>query len=217
MNAIVHTEQKASFRLSELGLDVAGITRTLQRADAEAATVTKLAPPNFAGIIFYGRTVQFLREEYLSEGWNYSNPKNQCRTISPSGEWQLIASSGAVGTGVEGGNPSTRNPKGITMDEVVAKNAIQTSFDLGPEFALEQAPVEEGLLTWILLYQVVDDGILSEISLPRSMSGSFINDWQERIILPRVDRSSDAARWTTPIDEPTADLDTYDVPVSRIS
>lgn len=217
MKATVHTNQKASFRLSELGLDVAGITRTLQRADAEAATVTKLAPPNFAGIIFYGRTVQFLREEYVADGWNYSNPKNQCRTIAPNGEWQLIASSGGLGTGVEGGNPSTRNPKGITMDEVVARNAVQTSFDLGPAFALEQPAVEDGLLTWILLYQVTNDSILSELSLPRSMSGSFIDDWQERIILPPVDRSSDAARWTTSIDEQTADLDTYDVPVSRIS
>lgn len=103
------------------------------------------------------------------------------------------------------------------MDEVVASNAVQTSFDLGPAYALEQPPVTEGLLTWILLYQVTENGIFSEVSLPNSMLGSYIDDWQERIILPRVERSSDSARWTTPTDELHAELDTYEVPVSRIS
>lgn len=217
MNTAVHSEAEARFRLTELGLDSSTVTRALQRADAEAATVTRLAPPNFAGTMFYGRVVQFLREEYLVQGWTHTNPKNQCRTISPNGAWQIIASSGGEGTGEEAGNPSTRNPKGITMGEVVATNAVQTSFDLGPAFTLEQPPSEDNVLTWILLYRVTEDGILCEISLPNNMSGSFITDWQERIILPITARSSESSHWTTPLDEHASDVDTYDVPVSRIS
>jgi len=217
MNGMIHTEAHAGFRLSELGLDVETVTRALQRADAEAASVTKLCPPNFAGTTFYARTVQFLREEYLVRGWSYSNPRNQCRTISPGGEWQVIASSGDTGTGLEQGNPSTRNPKGITMDEVVSVNSVQTAFDLGPAFTLQQPPVSDNVLTWILLYHVTDEAIRSEISLPRSMAGPYIDDWQERIILPSIPRSGDPAQWTSTPDDGTDSLETYDVPVARIS
>ncbi|QNE18696.1 hypothetical protein F1D05_13230 [Kribbella qitaiheensis] len=214
MRTAVLTDKAAVDRLTKLGLDVETIHKVLRQADAEAATCTKLDPPYMGGSLRHGRTVRFLREELLPRDWDYDNPRNQCRIISPAGDFAVVASSGDAATGNERMKPTTKNPKGITIFEAVATN--QLTFDLGSDFEPERKTPE--LLTWLLLYWFDDGEIRSELSLPRSMEGSYINDWDVRIIFPSVPRDPGPYVGAAPGSsdgDSSSDAAAYEVPVSR--
>jgi hypothetical protein len=147
-----------------------------------------LDPPNMEGMSRYGKTVRFLREELLPDGWEYDNSRGYCRTIHPSGEFAIVVSSGDDNTGiwVPGRSPSTKYPKGDATVRAVEAND-QLAFDLGEGFEpKEPATVPER--TWYLLYRVTTDEIFVELSFPTAIKGGIIADWDERIILPPVTR-----------------------------
>jgi hypothetical protein len=45
---------------------------------------------------------------------------------------------------------------------------------------------DDGTATWILLYNVTDNEIRAELSLPDSMVEGYIDTWVERLILPPI-------------------------------
>lgn len=213
MSTVVLTNAAAVDRLTDLGLEVELLHKVLRQADAEAATCTKLDPPYLGGTVRHGRTVRFLREALVPMDWDWDNPRNQCRTINPTGDFAVVVSSGDAATGNEHARPTTKNPKGITILDAVATN--QLAFDLGSDFEPERKP--QDLLTWLFLYWFDDDEIRSEISLPRSMEGSYIDDWDVRIILPAVPRDPSPQVSVGPMEngDVSTDESAYEVPVSR--
>jgi len=186
MQAHVWVDQKAVDRLAELDLSVAVIERVVRRAEAEVATCTPLDPPIMRGLTRWGRTTRFLREELIPLGWTYDNPRNLPRTIHPSRSFAIVATAGDELTGVVELLPATKYPKGYATQLAVEANEQLTldfgDFDLQGADGTSLAPA--GILTWILLFHVREDGYQVELSLPDAMEGGRITNWAERIILP---------------------------------
>jgi hypothetical protein len=205
---VVVVEQDALDRLAQLSVSVEQMSKVVLRADAEAKLCTDLDPPNMEGMIRYGRTARYLREELLPLGWDYDNSAGYCRTIHPSREFAVVASSGDKNTGLPQLSPSTKYPKGETTARAVEANG-QLSLDFGEDFDLDEPTFPAGK-TWYLLYRVTADEIFVELSLPTAIDSGVISDWDERIILPPVPRHQPPT-----IDEPAgADEEGYSVPVA---
>jgi hypothetical protein len=183
---LVFNGDRAADRLSELGLKAEILEFALRGADAEARNYTPLDPPNMQGMARYSRTVRLLREQLLPLGWTYDNPRNLARTVSPDHKVAIIATLGDGATGVPHVMPSTRYEKGIATVEAVSRNFLQLTLpiDLGDEEPFDS--VDEGTTTWVLLYNVAESEIRSELSLPDSMVDGYIDTWTERLILPPI-------------------------------
>jgi hypothetical protein len=186
MAAQVHVEDEAVDRLAELGLSVEIIERVVRRADAEASMCTPLDPPITEGLTRWGRTNRFLREELIPAGWTFDNPRNLPRTIHPSGEFAIVATTGDELTGLLDLLPATKYAKGFATVQAVETNEQLTldftDFDLG---ALDAQARNAGeLLTWFMLFHVDDEGFRVELSLPDAITEGRITSWAERIILP---------------------------------
>lgn len=186
MAAQVHAEGEAVGRLAELGLSVEVIERVVRRADAEASVCTALDPPIMEGLTRWGRTNRFLREELIPAGWTFDNPRNLPRTIHPSGEFAIVATTGDELTGLLDLLPATKYVKGYATVRAVETNEQLTldfgDFDLGAVDG--QARNAGDLLTWLMLFHVDEEGFRVELSLPDGIAEGRITSWAERIILP---------------------------------
>ena len=185
-------ETDAVARLAELGLTVEQIERAIRRAEAEASMCTSLDPPIMEGLTRWGRTNRFLREELVPAGWTYDNPRNLPRTIHPSGEFAIVATTGDA-LGQAEVRPRTKYPKGFATAQAVEVNG-QLTLDFG-DFAagyqsMRQSDANE-LLTWLLLFEVTDEGIRVELALPDGIDDGWITSWTERIILTPFQRDDD--------------------------
>lgn len=189
----VHVEGKAVDRLAKLGLSVEIIERVVRRADAEASTCTQLDPPIMEGLTRWARTNRFLREELVPVGWRYDNPRNLPRTIHPSEEFAIVATTGDELTGLADLLPATKYQKGFATAHAVEINEQLTldfgDFDLG--VADGEAHNDGDLLTWLMLFHVDDEGFRVELSLPDAIVDGRITSWAERIILPVFPRGDD--------------------------
>jgi hypothetical protein len=108
MASLVHVDDKAVDRLAELGLSIEIVERVVRRADAEASICTALDPPIMEGLTRWGRTNRFLREELVPAAWSYDNPHLLPRTIHPSGEFAIVATTGDELTGLVDLQPTTK-------------------------------------------------------------------------------------------------------------
>jgi hypothetical protein len=186
-------EDEAIDRLEELGLTVEMVERLVRRADAEASMCTHLDPPIMEGLTRWGRTNRYLREELIPAGWTFDNPRNLPRTIHPSGEFAIVATTGDDLTGLVELLPRTKYPKGYATAQAVEVNGQLTldfgDFDLGP--VAGRASDASELLTWLLLFHVDEEGFRAELSLPDAIVDGRITSWAERIIMPVFPRDDD--------------------------
>jgi hypothetical protein len=193
MAAQVYAEDEAVDRLAELGLSVEIIERVVRRAEAEASVCTALDPPIMEGLTRWGRTNRFLREELIPVGWTFDNPRNLPRTIHPSGEFAIVATTGDELTGLLDLLPATKYAKGYATVQAVETNEQLTldfeDFEFGA--ADRQARNAGDLLTWLMLFHVDDEGFRVELSLPDAIAEGRITSWAERIILPVFPRDDD--------------------------
>ena len=192
MGCRIVVEADAVDRLAELGLTVEQIERAIRRAEAEASMCTPLDPPIMEGLTRWGRTNRFLREELDAAGWTYDNPRNLPRTIHPSGEFAIVATTGDI-LGLPEVLPRTKYPKGFATAQAVEVNG-QLALDFG-DFDLghqgERPSDARELLTWLLLFEITDRGIQIELSLPDAIDDGWITSWAERIILTPFPRDDD--------------------------
>ena len=192
MGCRVVVEADAMDRLAELGLTVEQIERAIRRAEAEASMCTSLDPPIMEGLTRWGRTNRFLREELVPAGWTYDNPRNLPRTIHPSGEFAIVATTGDT-LGQAEVRPRTKYPKGFASAQAVEVNG-QLTLDFGDFAAGYQSTRQSDandLLTWLLLFEVTDEGIRVELALPDGIDDGWITSWTERIILTPFQRDDD--------------------------
>jgi hypothetical protein len=206
----VLVKSEAVDRLAELGLSVEIIGRVIRRADAEASMCTPLDPPIMEGLTRWGRTNRFLREELPPAGWGFDNPRNLPRTIHPSGEVAIVATTGDELTGLADLLPATKYAKGdATIQAVEINEQLMLDFgdfDAGPGDG--RADGSGDLLTWFMLFHIDDDGFRAELSLPDAIVDGRITSWAERIILPVFPRDDDhlTAAITPGGDEPDEDV-----------
>lgn len=192
---MVHDIGAAVGRLAGLGLTAEDFAFVLRGADAEARMWTPLAPPVMHGMAQWGKTTELLRVRLLPRDWSDDNPKNLPRTISPTGDFAIVGTTGDAATGLVGGKPATRYAKGAETETACAiERNGQPAFDfvdLGVGEALSAVAVsEDALATWLLLYHGVDGQIRAELSLPESISPrGYVDAWTEWIIIPAVELS----------------------------
>ena len=215
MSARVLVESEASGRLAELGLTIELIERVVRRADAEASMCTALDPPIMEGLTRWGRMNRFLREELIPAGWRFDNPRNLPRTIHPSGEFAIVATTGDELTGLAGLLPATKYLKGDATVQAIAINE-QLTLDFG-DFAPGPDDIPVGgsgeMLTWFMMFHTEEEAFRVELSLPNAITDGRITSWAERIILPVFPRDDD--RLTSPVTPDRDDLDEVVVEVTR--
>lgn len=211
MSARVLAGSEASGRLAELGLTIELIERVVRRADAEASICTALDPPIMEGLTRWGRMNRFLREELIPAGWRFDNPRNLPRTIHPSGEFAIVATTGDELTGLAGLLPATKYLKGDATVQAIAVNE-QFTLDLG-DFAPGPIGGSRDMLTWFMMFHADEEGFRVELSLPNAITDGRITSWAERIILPVFPRDDD--RLTTLVAPDRDDLDEVVVEVTR--
>ncbi len=189
----VLAERAAIGRLAEFGLTAELVERVVRRADAEASMCTALDPPIMEGLTRWGRTNRFLREELIPVGWSFDNPRNLPRTIHPSGEFAIVATTGDELTGLAELLPATKYAKGYATARAVGINE-QLALDFGDlDLGLDddRAAGARDAATWLLLFHVDEDGFRAELSLPNAIVDGRITGWAERIILPAFPRDED--------------------------
>ena len=215
MSARVLAGSEASGRLAELGLTIELIERVVRRADAEASMCTALDPPIMEGLTRWGRMNRFLREELIPAGWRFDNPRNLPRTIHPSGEFAIVATTGDELTGLAGLLPATKYLKGDATVQAIAVNE-QLTLDFG-DFAPGPDDIPVGgsgeMLTWFMMFHTEEEAFRVELSLPNAITDGRITSWAERIILPVFPRDDD--RLTSPVTPDRDDLDEVVVEVTR--
>jgi hypothetical protein len=189
MGVRVLADEEAVDKLAELGLTVEVIERVIRRADAEASMCTALDPPIMEGMTRWARTTRFLREELIPQGWRFDNPRNLPRTIHPSGEFAIVASTGDDLTGLLDTLPTTKYLKGAATARAVEINE-QLALDFG-DFELSDGDGAGEILTWLLMYHADEDEFRVELSLPDAIVDGRITGWAERIILPSFPRADD--------------------------
>jgi hypothetical protein len=215
MSARVLAGSEASGRLAELGLTIELIERVVRRADAEASICTALDPPIMEGLTRWGRMNRFLREELIPAGWRFDNPRNLPRTIHPSGEFAIVATTGDELTGLAGLLPATKYLKGDATVQAIAVNE-QLTLDFG-DFPPGPDDIPVGgsgeMLTWFMMFHADEEGFRVELSLPNAITDGRITSWAERIILPVFPRDDD--RLTSLVAPDSGDLDEVVVEVTR--
>lgn len=189
MGVLVLADKQAVDKLAELGLTVEIIERVVRRADAEASMCTALDPPIMEGLTRWARTTRFLREELIPQGWRFDNPRSLPRTLHPSGEFAIVASTGDELTGLLDALPATKYPKGDATVRAVETNE-QLTLDLG-DFDLIEGDDAGEVLTWLLMYHASEDEFRVELSLPDEIVDGRITSWAVRIILPAFPHDED--------------------------
>ncbi len=159
------------------------VERVIRRADAEANLCTPLDPPSMPGLTRWGRTTRFLREELIPAGWSFDNPRNLARTVHPSGEIAIVATSGHAMTGRPEHAPHDQYPKATPPVEAVHAQRTARSGLRGFDLATDEesaGPPPQGRQTWCLLYHVAeeDSGLNCHFQMP--IENGWITSWAER-------------------------------------
>lgn len=181
MQPVVH-DGTGPDRLAALGLTAADFEFVLAGADAEARTWTALAPPVIAGMARWGRTNELLRVRLLPRGWTHDDPRNLPRTISPAGDFAIVAATGDGATGRPDVIARNLYARGIETVRAIGSRA-QLAFDYP---GLDLGPAGD-LAIWLLLYHPAGEEIRAELSRPQDITpAGYITGWAERIMLPPV-------------------------------
>lgn len=191
-------------RLAELGLSAADFEFVLAGADAEARTWTALAPPVIAGMARWGKTNELLRVRLLPRGWTHDDPRNMPRTISPAGDFAIVAATGDGATGRPDVTARNLYARGVETVRAIGRGD-QLAFD----YPGLEPPAADDLAIWLLLYHPAGDEIRAELSRPHSISpAGYVDIWAERILLP-------ALRLARPAIAAAAAVAEVTVPVAR--
>lgn len=165
--------------LAMLGLDPEVLLQARSRAQLDVDDCTDFDAPGFAGFTRTSRTVRYLREELIPQGWTTDDAGNQASVVSPDGTHAVIVTSGDEGTGDLDRQVKTKYPKGDVTDRRVAANLQLALF--GDEADPESPPERH---TWVLLQHCAGDRVHAELSLPTGSDPTGrISTWRERIVL----------------------------------
>lgn len=176
-------------RLRAMNLELSCFETALAKGQAESVSYSAGAPTFAPELGRWMRTVEAVHDGLISlqRGWERLDELNQPTWVNRARSMALVVSSGDDYTGDFSPRvPSNRNPKGKTFGALVTANEQLALFDMMPEVE----PVSDIRETWVLLYNARHGFVHSELSLPVSMPKSRIENWADRILLPRLDTST---------------------------
>jgi len=160
--------------LVSMGLSTEAITESISDGLTQFKRATELHPVTHAGITAWGEINATLRAILKSEaiGWDCTHKSGLTITYNKEFSIALIATSGDKDTGLEAGDPCTKNKKGPSTRNIVASNMMGDLFDDGSETPLiqKQSQSIDPTKTWILLYHF--DKMLKEIRFELSLPAS---------------------------------------------
>ncbi|NWO07137.1 MAG: hypothetical protein HLX50_16020 [Alteromonadaceae bacterium] len=205
MHDLLHTEENALDRLSQLGIQSSALTESVWQGYLARSRTTANHPRVSRGIIMWAETVAVLREQLRPNGWVKSDKGNYELTVNEKESLAIVVTTGDNATGMVGAVPSNKCPKGVnTAEAVEANNQLDMFTELLP--AIEET---QGLTTWVLLMHLASNEVRCELSLPSSISSGKINGWKERIVLPRMQLDDDSVEIELP------DLQDIEVPIKK--
>jgi len=197
MQSLLHTEEKATDRLSQLGIPIAVLTESVWQGYLARARTTTNHPRIARGIIMWAETVAVLREQLRPKGWVKSDKGNYELAVNEKESLAIVVTTGDDATGIVGATPSNKCPKGVNTAEAVEVN---NQLDMFSELLPAEAEFQ-GLTTWVLLIHLATNEVRCELSLPSSIFSGKINGWKERVILPSL-----------PLDEGSVEIELPDLP-----
>lgn len=206
-------EDDPSSALAALGLTLDQITEARGRAQHDVDECTSLDPPGARGHIRHIRTVRYLREALIPQGWTPDDSGNVGAVVSPDGSISIVVTSGDAATGQYGQRPRTKYPKGEVTWRRVRQN-VQLEFFGDPLLPLEIGDSSESAYrqTWVLLQYPAGQVVRAELSCPKGVDDAGrISEWSERIPLP--DLPLDTHETWVPGSDDEGD-DGFDVPVA---
>lgn len=186
---VTTTVERASVeaRLHELGLVYADFEEALNEGQNGARRVTASHAKTAAGTYRWNETLAAFRNNLIAKGWIQTDEKNAPRIVSPDGSISIIVATGNEKTGTKM-IPSNATTKGIMTQQDVWNNgwSEQQAIEEVEEMIARSTPE-----TWVLLYFYSKkfNHIRAELSRPKphEMKNGFISEWDERIILPKID------------------------------
>jgi len=202
---LLHTEEKALDRLSQMGLSENALTESVWQGYLARSRTTINHPRIARGIIMWAETVAVLREQLISYGWVKEDKGNYELSVNQKAGLAIVVTTGDEATGMAGATPSNKCPKGVnTAEAIETNNQLDLFFELLP--VIEDV---QGFTTWVLLMHLATDEVRCELSLPFSISNGKINGWRERIILPSMPLDDDSVEINAP------DLPDIEVPIKK--
>lgn len=209
---LVHEPSDVVAELAKLDLELSDV---LDPGKAWLLALSNWSPNHprvYRGLSAWAEGVKTLRDPLVAKKWDRSEERSYPLTIHPSGAMCIAVASGDYDTGIVGGNPKNKVPKGPRTAEVVEQNSTQMRlFDDEipsiPKSLMAEAKGQR--ITYILLIYV-DMGarvIRSELSVPMDMNAEgLIIAWRKRIILPAVPFDGDPMQSSDP-KTPELDID----------
>jgi len=166
MPAIIHeTAAAAMRRLTELGVSLEALQRSLAAGHAARISCTPNDPPIIPGIHAWGYTVRTLREELCPIGWRKADPSNFPLIINDARKINIAVESGDSLTCNSLGPPRTKSLKGLFTEAAILRNNLES--DLFPEDLAEDLRRVAAVLeypTWVLLIYISDDEYRAEFA-----------------------------------------------------
>lgn len=199
-----------------MGLRTDWLRDAVQRGLAAGAQCTANDPLILRSLLDWGKTVGYLRDHLLVEGWRRSRRFQYETVVSPDGRLAIAVAAGDFGTGMGHLPVRTRSPKGPATDVAILVNTGASTVEMSELF--ESFPAADPLptnKTWILLFFA--DDLKNEIRLELSLPTGLADDrqvavWGERIILQAITWGGTGSSQVVPDD----DLDQGDDPVVRV-
>lgn len=185
MPAIVHEEERAQARLTDLGLTYEIIYDAILAGELARSSCTANDPPATAGILAWARTTRRFREGTAPLGWRASEAGQLSTCVDPTGCNAVAVTTGDHNTGNPHVEPKTKYPKGPATAAAIERNKLQLGLFESPPASEE--PQASNVVTWLLLLARTDSEIRCEFSLPGHIGiDERIESWTERIILGAV-------------------------------
>lgn len=183
---LVHSDPaQVTGRLDALGVAAELLGNACQYGLFHAFQCTRHDPPMLPGVLAWGKTMRYLRDQLVPLGWTVSNARNYATVVHPHRGLAITVAAGDANTGLSDALPSTRHEKGPATRDAVRQNQL-TFADVSESFPVPTKD-ELGSQTWLLLHFADEEReeIRMELSLPQDMTADgYVTTWRERILLP---------------------------------
>lgn len=207
---VIFEADQVDAALQTMGLKQAVLRDAAEYGMRHALQCTNHDPKNLPGIIAWGKSIRFLRDRLVPEGWEPNGASNYATVVKGDKSLAIAAASGDAFTGKHGPNmnPSTRSPKGpVTQDRISVNQQLHFE-DIAASFP--PAKQITGLATWLLLYfwDEEHEEIRVELSLPEEMTeAGYVTRWKRRVILEAVPLSgTGTVRRSEPEEPPDTEI-----------
>lgn len=183
LSSVVPANDRPS-ALANLGLTEEVIQAAMRAALVQSRRVTEFHPLGWDNNELYGEGIARLRELLQPFGWTTFREAKFEGVLNAAATIAIIVSSGTRETGREDGRaPRTKNPKGSATQHAVDANQGELFGDPTAVPGPNNPPATLMLLHFL---DFAADELRLELSLPKTMRGKQVVEWDYRIPIAAV-------------------------------